>query len=250
MIKETSLCAACGWATGGAGNNFRDSCCGIERCSRKGVLQFDPRLRGGERQWTRCWGVQQRAAPNSVCGHGPKRNELKACIERRKRHGDCALVLGQSALRWQRTRASVQTLYRIDNASAVTGVTFIPQEDGEGVITGSGNCQKIATSRAGVARWLGDASPAREVSGGTDLDRTAERVQELGGLETMQPEVKAADIMRYSTYATYRSETCSNQRGSTLQKPFSSASAADAIGDVLTRQAGEKASDGMECRAW
>jgi hypothetical protein len=52
MIKETPLCAACGWATGGASNNFRDSCCGIERCSRKGVLQFAPRLRGGERQWT------------------------------------------------------------------------------------------------------------------------------------------------------------------------------------------------------
>src|ERR1700723_3487166 len=50
------------------------------------------------------------------------------------------------------------------------------------------------------------------------------------GLETMQPEVKAADIMRYSTYATYRSETCSNQRDSTLQKAFSSASAADATG--------------------
>jgi hypothetical protein len=70
------------------------------------------------------------------------------------------------------------------------------------------------------------------------------------GPETMQPAVKAVDSMRYSTYATYRSETCSNQRDSTLQKPFSSASAADAIGDVLTRQAGEKASDGMECRAW
>ena len=99
MIKETSLCAACGWATGGASNNFRDECCGIERCSKKGLLQFDPRLRGGERQWTRCSSVQQRAAPNSVCGHGPKRNELKACIERRTRHGHCALVLGQSALR-------------------------------------------------------------------------------------------------------------------------------------------------------
>jgi hypothetical protein len=70
------------------------------------------------------------------------------------------------------------------------------------------------------------------------------------GSGAMRPEVKAVDIMRYCTYATYRSETCSNQRDSTLQRTLSSASAADAIGDVLTRQAGEKASDGMECRAW
>jgi hypothetical protein len=36
------------------------------------------------------------------------------------------------------------------------------------------------------------------------------------GSGAMRPEVKAADIMRYCTYATYRSETCSNQRDSTL----------------------------------
>ncbi len=112
----------------------------------------------------------------------------------------------------------MQTLYRSDNARAVIGVTFIAQEDGEGVITGSGNCQKIATSRAGVARWIGDVSRAREVSGGTDFDRTAERVEELGGIGSDAAEVKAVDIMRYCTYATYRSETCSNQRDSTLQR--------------------------------
>ena len=38
------------------------------------------------------------------------------------------------------------------------------------------------------------------------------------GSETMQPAAKAVDSMRYSTYATYRSETCSNQRDSTLQR--------------------------------
>jgi hypothetical protein len=50
------------------------------------------------------------------------------------------------------------------------------------------------------------------------------------GLEAMRPEVRTADRTGYSAYATPGSETCSNQRDSILQRPFSSAS-------VLTRSA-------------
>jgi hypothetical protein len=77
--------------------------------------------------------------------------------------------------------------------------------------------------------------------------------KELGscvGLEAMRPEVKTADWMGYSAYATLCTETCSNQRDSILQRPFSSTSLADAIGDVLARKAGEKASDAVERRVW
>jgi hypothetical protein len=105
--------------------------------------------------------------------------------------------------------------------------------------------------RAGdVTRWFGDALPAREVSGGTHFDAFGERVGSCVGLEAMRPEVKTADWMGYSAYATLCTETCSNQRDSILQRPFSSTSVADAIGDVLARKAGEKASDAVERRVW
>jgi hypothetical protein len=70
------------------------------------------------------------------------------------------------------------------------------------------------------------------------------------GLEAMRPEVQTADRTGYSAYATPGTETCSNQRDSILQGPFSSTSVADAIGDVPARKAGEKASDAIECRVW
>jgi|SRR5580658_3169874 hypothetical protein len=59
------------------------------------------------------------------------------------------------------------------------------------------------------------------------------------GLEAMRPGVTRADRMEYSAYATPGTESCSNQRDSILQGPFSSTSVADVIGDVLARKAGE-----------
>jgi hypothetical protein len=70
------------------------------------------------------------------------------------------------------------------------------------------------------------------------------------GLEAMRPDLKAAHKMGYSAYATSSSETCSNQRESILQVPFSSASVADVISDMLAGKAGEKASDATECRVF
>jgi hypothetical protein len=77
-----------------------------------------------------------------------------------------------------------------------------------------------------------------------------EKLKSCAGLEAMRAEVRAADTMANFPCATSRSETCSNQRESILQRPFSSASPADANGDVKARKAGEKASDAMQNRVW
>jgi hypothetical protein len=77
--------------------------------------------------------------------------------------------------------------------------------------------------------------------------------KELGGcvgLEAMRPEVKVARIMGYSAHATSRSEARSNQQRSTLQGPFSSASLANMIREVIAGMAAKKASDATECRAF
>jgi hypothetical protein len=70
------------------------------------------------------------------------------------------------------------------------------------------------------------------------------------GFEAMQHEVKAVDRMGYLAHATSRSETRSNQQRSTLQGPFSSASLANMISEVIAVMAGEKASDATESRVW
>ena len=69
-------------------------------------------------------------------------------------------------------------------------------------------------------------------------------------LEAMRPNLKAAHKMGYSAYATSSSETCSNQRESILQIPFSSPAVADVTSADLAGKAGEKASDAIECRVF
>jgi len=66
-------------------------------------------------------------------------------------------------------------------------------------------------------------------------------------LKAIRPDVKAAYMTGYSEYATPDCETSSNQE-SILQKPFSSATLANLIRDVLAGKISEKASDAKECR--
>jgi hypothetical protein len=119
----------------------------------------------------------------------------------------------------------VQTLYSWDNAGAVIGVTFIAHEYGRmchrRVRELSKDCNFAREMlRVGLATHC-----RREKSLAARLSLALRK--ELGscvGLEAMRPEAKAVHAMGYSAYATPGTKTCSNQRDSILQSPFSSAS--------------------------
>lgn len=69
-------------------------------------------------------------------------------------------------------------------------------------------------------------------------------------LKATPPNMKTAHMTGYAEYATSGDETCSNQRSSILQRPFSSTSLADMVRAVLAGNASEKTSDAKECRVF
>ena len=99
---------------------------------------------------------------SSAYRRGPKGKELKSWGEHWARKGFCALVLDQSALRRERTRASVQTLYSSDTARAMIGVTFIASKVGRRchrrVWILSKDCTFVRGCYAMAWRWICDAS--------------------------------------------------------------------------------------------
>jgi hypothetical protein len=99
MIKETSLCAACGSDTSDVSKYFfRDNAARASfaagREDYNSILSFAAGNVNGSDVL-----VCNSAERTSVHKHGPKGKELTAWSEHPKRYEFCALVLAQSALR-------------------------------------------------------------------------------------------------------------------------------------------------------